>query len=370
MKTYNWQQKDWPRFKYDTTAVQSMLYEYERRNGLAKGVSDSLVSDLQVQQILHLMVEEAMKTSEIEGVYLSRKDVMSSMQKKLGLTPAPMKKRDKKAQGISDMLFDARESYKTQLSHNQIFSWHTLLMADAKDVRIGSYRTHDEPMQVVSGAMGKEKIHFEAPPSSVVPAEMDKFITWFNDTAPGGVHEIHSGPIRSAIAHLYFETIHPFEDGNGRIGRAIAEKVLAQHLNHPVLFSLSSAIESQKDQYYLALEKAQRSNDISNWITYFVSTILQAQESSLQQINFTLQKAKFFDAHREQLNDRQLKVVNRMLEAGSSGFEGGMNATKYMHITTTSKATATRDLQDLVEKNVFVPRSGGGRSTSYDLKLV
>ncbi len=141
-------------------------------------------------------------------------------------------------------------------------------------------------------------------------------------------------------------------------------------MHHPVLFSLSSAIESRKDQYYLALEKAQRSNEISNWITYFITTILQAQESAFLQINFTLQKSKFFDAHRDQLNDRQWKVVNRMLDEGPSGFEGGMNATKYMHLTSISKATATRDLQDLVQKNVFIQRSGGGRSTSYDLKLV
>jgi len=244
-----------------------------------------------------------------------------------------------------------------------------LLMSDTKGIVIGGFRIHAEPMQVVSGAIGKEKVHFEAPPSIQVPGEMERFTQWFNESAPGGSAFIPSGPIRAAIAHLYFESIHPFEDGNGRIGRAIADKVLSQHLGRPVLFSLSSAIEAKKENYYSALERAQRQNEISSWIDYFVSTILEAQTTATRQIEFTLRKARFFDQYRESLNERQDKALRRMFEAGPDGFEGGMNARKYISITAASKATATRDLQELVEKGIFVLREGGGRSTSYDVVL-
>jgi Fic family protein len=262
---------------------------------------------------------------------------------------------------------EVRNTFATPLTIDQLFIWHTLLMADAKGIAIGRFRTHAEPMQVVSGAIGKEKVHFEAPPSAQVYGEMERFIDWFNESAPDGSTFIPSGPVRAAIAHLYFESIHPFEDGNGRIGRAIADKVLSQHLGRPVMFSLSSTIEAKKEAYYNALENAQRENEISAWMMYFISTILEAQDAATRQIEFTLRKTRFFDQHREAINDRQRKALHRMFEAGPEGFEGGMNARKYISITAASKATATRDLQDLMEKGIFVQREGGGRSTSYDV---
>jgi Fic family protein len=241
-------------------------------------------------------------------------------------------------------------------------------MSQATRITIGAWRTHQEPMQVVSGAVGKEKIHFEAPPSAQVSAEMKKFIAWFNDTAPGAKNEIKKAPVRAAIAHLYFESIHPFEDGNGRIGRAIAEKALSQTIGRHVLLSLSQTIEADKKSYYLALESAQRSNEITGWMKYFVKTTLQAQLEAKRIIDLTLKKTKFFDLFKNKLNERQVKVIIKMLEAEPKGFEGGMTANKYISITKASKATATRDLQLLAELGVFVSE-GGGRSTRYSLNI-
>jgi Fic family protein len=267
-------------------------------------------------------------------------------------------------------MIDVRNTYKEKLTKEKLFSWHEMLLEGNTEVRVGSWRTHEEPMQIVSGALGKQKIHYEAPPSDRVPAEMDEFVTWFNETGPGGHQEIRKPPVRSAIAHLYFETIHPFEDGNGRIGRAIAEKALSQGVGRPMLLSLSSTIEADKKAYYHALERTQHSNEITSWMTYFVRTILAAQVQSEGLMDFTLKKTKFFDRFTDLLNDRQLIVVRRMLEEGPKGFGGGMNAGKYLSLTKTSKATATRDMQDLVEKGVFVLiGDGGGRSTKYQVNL-
>jgi Fic family protein len=261
-----------------------------------------------------------------------------------------------------------RNSFAAPLTDETLFLWHRMLMSQATRIIAGAWRTHQEPMLVVSGAIGKEKIHFEAPPSTQVPAEMEKFIAWFNDTAPGAKNEIKKAPVRSAIAHLYFESIHPFEDGNGRIGRAIAEKALSQTIGRPVLLSLSQTIEADKKAYYLALESAQRNNEITDWMKYFVKTTFQAQLEAKRLIDFTLKKTKFFDLFKDRLNERQLKVIIKMLEAEPKGFEGGMTANKYISITKASKATATRDLQLLAELGVFVPE-GGGRSRRYSLNI-
>jgi Fic family protein len=237
-------------------------------------------------------------------------------------------------------------------------------------MEVGNWRTHKEPMLIISGAMSKEKVHYEAPPSSQVPREMKEFIKWFNDTGPGGKNEIKKAPVRSAVAHLYFETIHPFEDGNGRIGRAISEKALSQTMGRPVILSLSRTLEAKKKIYYTSLEKAQQSNEITPWMEYFVKTILDAQIEAETQIDFTLKKTRFFDCFKDRINFRQLKVLKRMLEEGIQGFEGGMNARKYIGITKTSKATATRDMQQLLEIGAFVlAGKAGGRSTSYKVNI-
>jgi Fic family protein len=243
------------------------------------------------------------------------------------------------------------------------------LMVGSKHINSGQWRTGTEPMQVVSGAYGREVVHYEAPPSSELAFEMERFVQWYNTaifSLKGGVAE---AVLKSAVAHLYFESIHPFEDGNGRIGRAIAEKALSQSLGRPVMLSLSKIIEGNKSAYYNALKEAQKSLEITGWINYFASVILEAQRDAKAMVEFTLKKAKFFDRYKYHLNERQLKAVNKMMQKGSEGFDGGMTAGKYISITKTSKATATRDLQQLHTIGVFV-QEGAGRSVSYQLNLV
>ena len=218
---------------------------------------------------------------------------MSSIRNNLGLNKKPENVKDKKALGIGKLMVDVRNSYSETLTKDKLCSWHKMLMGEHKNTLIGKWRTHKAPMQVVSGAHGKEKVHFEAPPSAKVPKEMKIFIKWFNDTAPGGKMEIKKAPARAAIAHLYFESIHPFEDGNGRIGRAIAEKALSQTLGRPVLLSLSRTIEANKKSYYQALENGQRNNTITDWMKYFTETILLAQKQAKQLIDFILKKKSF-----------------------------------------------------------------------------
>lgn len=367
---YNWQQKDWPLFTYSLDAVGDDLFLFAEKTGHMTGVLKALPENTQMETIIDLMVAEAIKTSEIEGEYLSRKDVLSSIRNNLGLNKKAEQVANKKAKGIGELMIDVRKSFREELNKKKLFYWHKMLMQGTKGVNAGSWRKHRNPMQVVSGAIGKLKVHFEAPPSERVPGEMDQFIKWFNETGPGGKREIKKAPVRTAIAHLYFESIHPFEDGNGRIGRAIAEKALSQGIGRPVMLSLSRTIEANKNAYYNSLGKSQQSNEITSWINYFIKTVLAAQTEAEEQIEFTLKKAKFFDRFKEQFNDRQLKVINRMLVQGPKGFEGGINAAKYVSISKISKATATRDLQDLLEKGATIPfGKGGGRSTKYQVNL-
>lgn len=365
---YNWQQKDWTEFQYELSKVEDLLFEFTQRVGRVSGLLEGLPEDMQTEAIIDIMVSEAIKTSEIEGEYLSRKDVMSSIRNNLDLGHPKEQVNDKRAEGAAELMMNVRNHFSEALDKQTLFTWHEMLMRGNPQVEAGKWRTHTEPMQLISGAMGSEKIHFEAPPSSRVPDEMEGFVEWFNNTAPGEKEEIKKPIVRSAIAHLYFESIHPFEDGNGRIGRAISEKALSQSIKRPALLSLSKAIESNTKTYYQALEKGQSSNDITSWIKYFVEKTLEAQIQAEGLIEFTLKKARFFDQFKDQLSERQLKVVRRMLVAGPQGFEGGMTAKKYEAITKVSKATATRDLQELSEMAVFV-LLGGGRSTRYELNL-
>ncbi|WP_190810904.1 Fic family protein [Flagellimonas sp. S3867] len=361
---YNWQQKDWPKFQYQTADIEDFLFDFAQRTGRISGVLEGLSETEQTETMINLMVSEAIKTSEIEGEYLSRNDVMSSIKRNLGIQPNLPLTNDKRAEGVAELMLAVRNGFSEPLTTQILFGWHNMLLKGNNLVQVGKWRTHEEPMQIVSGAMGREVVHFEAPPSKRVPAEMDGFINWFNQS-----QDVIKKPIlRAAVAHLYFESIHPFEDGNGRIGRAVAEKALSQSIGRPVLFSLSKSIEGSKKAYYDALQKAQRSNEITDWVNYFVKTVLDAQIDAEQEIEFTLKKTKFFDQNKDALNDRQQKVVRRMLEEGHQGFEGGMNARKYISLTGTSKATATRDLQNLVQKGIF-KLIGGGRSTRYEVNL-
>ncbi len=364
---YNWQQSDWPDFKYDFSVVQDVLFTFAEKAGQVGGILKSLPDSIQTDAIIDLMVSEAIKTSEIEGEYLSRSDVMSSIRHNLGLETDVTPTADRRTKGVADLMVDVRNSYQEPLTEEKLFQWHEMLLGGQhRKLDVGMWRTHEAPMQVISGPIGHWKIHFEAPPSNKTPEEMARFIGWFNRTAPEGKGNIKNPVIRSAIAHLYFESIHPFEDGNGRIGRAISEKALSQGLGRPTLLSLSETIEAKKKNYYKALQSAQKSNEITGWVIYFSNTVLDAQIRAEENIEFILNKTKFFDRFKDQFNDRHLKVLRRMLDAGVAGFEGGMSAKKYVAITKTSTATATRDLKYLSDIGALT-QIGGGRSTRYGI---
>jgi Fic family protein len=370
MTHYNWQQDDWPRFQYDLKSIQETLIAIAEKSGVISGKLSHLSDELKMEAQINLMVEEAANTSEIEGEFISRIDIRSSIKNKLQLNPEKIHVQDKRAKGIVDLMFSVRQTFKKPLSENQLFDWHLQLFVGTvnPNLRVGYWRTDEEPMQIVSSRRGKWIVHFEAPPAKSVPEEMTQFIRWFNETTPGKSRPIHYAAVRAAIAHLYFESIHPFEDGNGRIGRALAEKALSQGFGFPVLLSLSQEIEAHKKSYYDALHAASKSNEISEWIDYFVNLVLRAQMNAEKQINFIFKKSVFFDRYQNQLNDRQIKVLKRMMDAGIKGFEGGMSARKYMKIADTSKATATRDMHYLVEIDIF-RAIGSGRSVRYELNL-
>ena len=365
---YNWEQREWPDFRYKLDGLQDLFLVLAEKIGRVDGLLAALPESLQRETIINLMVSEAMKSSEIEGEMLSRPDVISSIKNNLGLNPERKPVGDRRAEGIAELMVHVRNDYAKPMSKKTMFKWHTMLMRGTLRVKAGAWRTHPEPIRVVSGTMGNDQVHFEAPPSQQVPGEMKCFIQWFNHTTPKGTAEIKLPAVRAAIAHLYFESIHPFEDGNGRIGRALSEKALSQGIGRPVLLSLSPTIEGDRSGYYAALKQAQRSNEITDWIVWFSKMLLRAQEQAEREIEFTLKKIKLFDRVESLLNGRQLKVLRRMLKEGSDGFQGGMGAKKYMVIAKTSKATATRDLQDLVAQKVFSP-IGGGRNSRYQIIL-
>lgn len=366
---YNWQQKNWREFAYDTQQIAEYIGAFSEKVGLSKGSLNVLSKEQHNQGLIDALVLEAIKTSEIEGEYISRKDVLSSIKRNVGVASEGAKVSDPRARGIADMLVNVRDTYAEELTEQMLFDWHRMLFPKSSKIAVGAWRSHAEPMQVVSGSLGKEVVHFEAPPSSDVAKEMHDFIEWFNNTAPSKKNEIKFAAVRSAIAHLYFETIHPFEDGNGRIGRAIAEKALLQSVGYPLLISLSASIEDDRKGYYEALKLGQRSNEVTEWLCYFIEVILNALDNSAKIIGFTIKKTQLFDAFKDQMNDRQEKVLRKMLESAIEEFEGGMSAKKYMNITKASKATATRDIQRLRELGIFIP-IGKGRSTSYKVNLV
>lgn len=364
---YIWQHKNWPKFTYLADKLHEISISFAQELGLVNGLLLELNEESKQEALLELLVSEAIKTSEIEGEYMSREDVMSSIKNNLGLQKYTSIK-DKKASGIAKLMTDVNQHIDQELSNEILCYWHKTLLEHNSKINAGVWRAGEEPMQVVSGAYGREEVHYEAPPSNRVPMEMEQFFKWYHQPELPVKDDISKAILKSAIAHLYFETIHPFEDGNGRIGRALAEFTLSQTMKSPVLLSLSKTIEKGKKQYYEQLKRGQRDLDITEWINYFARVILDAQIDAKELVQFTLLKAKFFDRYRDQLNERQLKAINRMFENGVEGFEGGMTAKKYIAITKTSKASATRDLQQLQEIGAFI-QEGAGRSVRYQLGL-
>jgi Fic family protein len=378
---YNWQHPDWPNFDYDDSQSSNSLYQYALEAGRLSGGVGQLKETLQYEAYIDLMVSEAVQTSAIEGETLNREDVRSSIKNYLGLSTPHTRIADPKAEGIAALMVDIRKSFTEPLTKEKIFHWHKMVMPQnddslfEKNIEVGQWRTTTEPMQIISGPIGYQKIHYEAPPSAQVDIEMEQLLDWYNKTSPlanPNTEKPIPGPIRAAIVHLWFEAIHPLGDGNGRVGRAIAEQALAQDLGRPHLLSLSTIIEKDKNTYYKELHEASRpSMGITSWVNWFSDSVLKAQKDAVQKVDFILKKARFWDEHKDSvLNDRQTKVINKVFKAGHEGFEFGISAKKYMSMSGCSKATATRDLSGLVEINCLTRLEGGGRNARYALKLV
>jgi Fic family protein len=365
--TWNWQQPDWPHFAWNRDRLANAEKEFLLGSGVFLGSIKHLADDDRNQLTVEAMSTEALTTSEIEGEMLDRASVQSSIQRQLGLA-ADKRKVGAAEQGISEMMIDLYKSFFSPLTDDTLFAWHGMLMGGRRDIKdIGCYRTTDEPMQVISGPVGAPKIHFEAPPSSRVPQEMTRFIAWFNRTAPGGEEPLPA-LTRAGVSHLYFECIHPFEDGNGRIGRTLAEKALAQSVGQPSLIALAATILARRARYYSALEDANKINEITSWLTWFAGTTIEAQRRTLALIEFLIDKTKLFDRLGAEINERQKNALLRMFQEGPEGFQGGMSAGKYGSITGASPATTTRDLTYLVEKGALV-REGERRHARYILTV-
>ena len=361
---WNWEQEGWPIFSYNTNVLDQLERQFLLRSGELVGVHRHIGPEDQQTLKIELLSEEAVKTSEIEGEILNRDSVQSSLRQQLGvgLERPGVKPAER---GISTMMLDLYGNFATPLADKTLFDWHTMLL-DREIKVIGGYRAHGDAMQVVSGPIHKRTVHFEAPPSSRVPEEMKHFIKWFNNTAPGDKCPLPA-LTRAALAHLYFVCIHPFEDGNGRIARAVAES-LAQNLGQPSLIALAYTIERKRKDYYAALERNNKDLKITDWMTYFANTVIEAQDNTIKRVEFYIAKARFYEKFRGQLNERHQKVIARVFHEGIDGFEGGLSADNYISITDTSRATATRDLQELVEIGALT-KTGELRHTRYHLNL-
>jgi len=266
------------------------------------------------------------------------------------------------------MTVDVYSAFAGPLDHQTMFRWHSMLLAHDQNLEtVGGYRRHNDAMQIVSGRLDHPTVHFEAPPLARVPIEMQAFVDWFNHTAPDGPAPLPA-LTRAGLGHLYFESIHPFEDGNGRLGRALAEKSLAQNIGQPSLIALSYTIERDRKTYYDQLEAHQKTTAITDWLVWFAEIVIKAQQTTLERVAFFIAKAQFYDLHRARMNDRQTKVIERMFREGPARFVGGLSAENYISITGTSRATATRDLHDLVEQGMLT-RTGERRYTRYWLNL-
>ncbi|MBV9565893.1 MAG: Fic family protein [Bradyrhizobium sp.] len=365
--TWNWQRPGWPKFTYDSNALAEPERQFLLRAGELIGAFRHIGADDQDALRIELIGDEALKTSAIEGEILNRDSVQWSLRQQFGL--AFDRRRVPPAErGIAEMMVDLYRNFAAPLTHDTMFAWHKMIMAGERQIDvIGAYRTHVEAMQVVSEGEDEPEVHFEAPPSACMPAEMDAFVAWFNDTQPGGAPPLPA-VTRAGIAHLYFVCIHPFEDGNGRIARALAEKALAQHLGQPSLIALAYTIERARIAYYDALERNNRELEITDWLAYFAKTVNDAQVNTIKRVNFHIAKARLYDRLRGRLNERQDKVIARLFRSGVDGFAGGLSAQNYISITQSSRATATRDLQELVAMGALT-RTGELRHTRYHLNV-
>ncbi len=359
-------QKAWPDFKWDSHVIMPLLSSVRHRQGRLLGKLEGLGFQLREEATLETLTLDVIKSSEIEGEKLPMDQVRSSLARRLGIEIAGMVTAARAVEGVVDMMLDATQKYDQPLSDNRLYGWHAALFptghSGTHKIKVGVWRDDlNGPMQVVSGAMGKEHVHFEAPEAEKIPQEMQKFLQWFNHTS--GMDPV----LKSAIAHLWFVTIHPFDDGNGRIARAIADMQLTRADGSTQRFySMSAQIQRERNAYYVILEKTQKGSlDITEWLLWFINCMDRAIETAEENLSIVIRKAKFWENHHLlDLNMRQKKMINKLMD----NFEGNLTSSKWAKMTKCSPDTALRDIQDLMTKGILEKQEGGGRSTSYQLK--
>ena len=359
------QQAGWPGFKWDASSLSPLLADVRHSQGRLLGRMDRLGLALRAQATLTTLTADVTKSSAIEGEFLNQEQVRSSIARKLGLDVAGMVSSSRDVDGIVEMMLDATQNFQQPLTSDRLFAWQSALFPTGRSglvrITVGSWRTAESgPMQVVSGAMGRERVHFEAPAAERIPQEMERFLFWLEQDQ--GIDPV----LKAGIAHFWFVTIHPFEDGNGRIGRAIADLLLARSDGMAERFySLSSQIETERKGYYEKLEACQRGGlDITLWLRWFLECFGRAIKGAEELLETVLRKARLWERiNQGPVNDRQRAVLNRLLD----GFDGKLTSSKYSKLAKCSPDTALRDIQDLVGRGIMLQSSSGGRSTSYEL---
>jgi Fic family protein len=363
---YLWGKSDWPAFTWDEKTLARLLAQVSREQGRLLGKMEALGFDLRSEAHLRTLTEDVVKSSEIEGEKLDRDQVRSSIARRLGMDVGGLVPADRDVEGVVEMMLDATGNYAEALTKERLFAWHASLFPTGRSgmsiIRVGTWRDDNTgPMQVVSGAISKEKVHFEAPPAARIPDEMAKFLQWFE-------HPKEIDPLLTAgLAHLWFVTIHPFDDGNGRIARAIADMALARsEKTGQRFYSMSAQIRRERNDYYTTLEETQKGGlDVTRWQAWFLGCLLRAIDGAQETLGAVLSKAQFWERFaKEPLNERQIKVLNQLLD----GFEGKLTTSKWAKLAKCSQDTAYRDILDLIDRGALRKDSGGGRSTSYSLQ--
>ncbi len=366
MSLFIHQQPNWPNFTWSNDSLINVLSEARNLQGRLLGKMESLGFDLRNEAELDTLTLNVLKSSEIEGEYLNPEQVRSSIARRLGMEIAGAVESDRNVDGVVDMMLDATLNCFSPLTAERLFGWHSALFPTGRSglykITVADWRKDSTgPMQVVSGALGREKVHFQAPDSIKVEKEMNQFLDWFNRDLPIDL------VLKAAVAHLWFVIIHPFEDGNGRITRALTDMLLAQSdKTNQRFYSMSAQIRIERKQYYEILEKIQKGAlDITDWMHWFLQCLINALKSTDSLFSKILFKADFWKKHAEAiLNERQKKLVNKLLD----GFEGKLTSSKWAKIAKCSKDTAVRDINDLIEKNILQKEAAGGRSTAYEIK--
>ena len=365
---YIWQESNFPQYQYKLDKLTPLLMDIKYHQGLLDGIYKQLKEKDVLQIQSKVLTEDILKTSEIEGEILSRDSVRSSVYRRLGLDVAGQNHATAQSDGLVEILLDATRGYDKPLDEKRLFGWHAALFptgySGLHQIRVATYRG-TEPMQIVSGAIGREKVHYEAPPRDKLEGMMKVFFDVLN------VNHEKNMYIQAGIAHLWFVIIHPFDDGNGRMARAISDMFLSRAEGRSERFySLSSVIHQHRKAYYEVLEETTTGSlDITAWLEWFLSILLEAQQTAMHTVEGVMQKNRFWQQHQDTpLKLRQKKVLNRLLDAGEDGFEGGMNTRKYASLTKCSKVTASRDLSDMLEKECLLQK-GKGRSVSYEVRV-